>query len=78
MLSNNGTDGNRKSLAADHLTPEPKESFACSVQKDDSAYHGQGRNVNPFIRYREQGMPDSDFVPGWEAAYAKIMSGHRR
>lgn len=33
MLSNNGRDGNRKSPAADHLTPEPKEFFACSVQR---------------------------------------------
>jgi hypothetical protein len=54
MLSNNGRDGNRKSRAADHLTPEPKESFALQREKADSAHHGQGHNLNPFIQYREQ------------------------
>jgi hypothetical protein len=33
MLSNNGRDGNRKSRAADHLTPEPKESFALQRER---------------------------------------------
>ena len=75
MLLNNCRDGNRKSPAADHLTPDRKESFACNAQRMIALT--TDKTAPPIHLYD---IVNSKYRPGFrsKAAHEEIMSGHGR
>ena len=51
-------DGNRQNPAANHLPPEPQQSFAGNVGRMTAVTSGKAADPDPSIRYRELEIPD--------------------